>query len=462
MGTSKTFAVAAIVVTALTAGQAFASEAFKQRIYDSAKHTRIYFRGGTASFADEVVEYKGGKKKTPHLWETGEPALGPPNFKDHEADRLARNPSFSGLGAAGSITLRFVDNAIIDLPGADLYIFEPLENSTPVKVEVSRDGKKWIDLGPDLTTASEIDIAGKGGKNAVYNFVRITDQSRVDPADQWPGADIDAVGALNSATKISVLDHDLCLLDPNAKGKKSDAPVQDAGKVSEKFKSVSETFAEERPAQLLVEVYSDTHDPKEHHTGLTDAASSEGVGPTKETKNPQSKARATVVSEYLAGEGKVPADRTDVVFFDDARSMARRDVPKEHERDNRFDFIFVPYDRGTVIGDKGALRTEQAATIIDGKWDSDQGEVILMTSQKPGSKTVSIQGEWHENPARKGVIQSGAFDPQTNMLTVSLYRTWSNVRGNGEFKLSYDSARLKGNWKGEVNGGGEWLLIRKE
>jgi len=461
MGTFKTFAVAATVVTALAAGEAIASESFNQRIYDSAKHTRIYFRGGTAAFADEVVEYKGGKKKTPHLWETGDPALGPPNFKDFEADRLARTPTFSGLGAAGSITLRFVDNAIVDLPGADLYIFEPLENSSPVKVEVSRDGKSWIDLGPDLTTASEIDIAGKGGKGAVFNFVRITDQSNVDPADQWPGADIDAVGALNSATKISLLDHDLCFIEANTKGKKTE-PATEGASVPDTFKAVAETFAAERPAKLIVEVFSDTHDPKEHHTGSSATDSSESPGPTPDTKNPHAKARTAVVTEFLSGKGNIPAARTQIDYFDDARSMARRDVPKEHERDNRFEFIFVPYDRNTVIGDKGALRVEQAATIIDGKWDSDQGEVILMTSQDPASKTVSIQGEWHENPARKGIVQSGTFDPQTNMMNVSLYRTWSNVRGNGEFKLSYDSARLKGSWKGEVNGGGDWLLIRKE
>jgi hypothetical protein len=456
MVSKKTCAVAAVVVSALTAGQAIASENFKQRIYDSAKHTRIYFPGGVSSFADEVVEYKVGKKKTPHLWETGEPALGTPNFKDHEADRLARNPTFAGLGGGGSITLRFVNNAIVDGPGGDIYIFEPLENSSPVKVEVSRDGKTWLDLGPDLTTASEIDIAGKGGKNAVYSFIRISDESKVDPADQWPGADIDAVGALNSATKITVLDHDLCRIDPLAK-KKSPEPGESKAAVSEIFKNVPETYIAEMPAKLVVDVYSDTHESKEHHG----AEQASAPGPTSDTKNPEAKARTGAVREYLLGAGKIPKQHLVVEYFDDARSMARRDVVKEHERDNRFEFIFVPYDRDTVVGDKGSLKIDHAAKLLDGKWDSDLGEMILMTWQDPATKKVSVQGEWHESPARKGVIQSGTFDPKTNMLNVAFYRTWSNVRGNAEFKLSFDSARLKGTWKGEVNGNGDWVLMRK-
>lgn len=448
------FVLAVVALATLTINPATAGESFKSRIYDSAKHTRIYFPSGVDAFADEVTEYTPGKKHTPHLWETGEPALGPPNFKDHEADRLARKPSFAGLGGGGSITLRFVDNAIVDGTGPDLYIFEPNENSSPVKVEVSRDGKNWLDLGEDLSTASEIDIAEKGGKNAVYNFVRITDKSNVDPADQWPGADIDAVGALNSAVKISNQDHDLCLTDASAKKTKSSDSAAKTD-IAEAYKKVVETFEAEQPSKLIVEVYSDTHAPKDHNGG------SESAGPSSETKNPQAKQHAEAVSEFLVSTGKIPKDKLVVEYFDDARSLARRDVAKEHERDNRFNFIFVPYDRDTVIGDKGQLKIQHAAKLIDGKWDSDDGEVIFMTAREPGSNKVLVQGEWHENPARKGVIQSGVYDPSTQMLNIAIYKTWSNVRGNAEFKMSFDSVRLKGKWTGEVKGGGDWLLMRK-
>ena len=294
MVTRKTCAVTAILITALTMGPAIADDKNKAHIFDSAKHTRIYFPSGIDAFADEVVEYNVGKKKPPHLWEIGEAALGAPNFKDHEGDRLARKPSFAGLGAAGSITLRFVDNAIVDGPGPDLYIFEPLENSTQVKVEVSRDGKTWIDLGPDLMTAQEIDIAGKGGKNAVYNFVRITDAtSNVDPADQWPGADIDAVGALNSAAKISILDHSLCPSEGPSKKHQGSEVSEVKDNIPVEFKEIVDRFSQEKPNKLIVEVYSDTHDPKEHQNkGGEDSA-----GPAKETKNPQEKEFASIFAK---------------------------------------------------------------------------------------------------------------------------------------------------------------------
>lgn len=429
--------------------------ATKNQIFDSAKHTRIYFSAGQDAFADEAVEYKVGKKKPPHLWESPEAALGMPNFKDHEGDRLARKPSFAALGGGGSITLRFTDNSIIDLPGGDIYIFEPLENSSPVKVEVSRDGKFWIDLGPDLRTASEIDIAGKGGKNATFNFVRITDLSDIDPADQWPGADIDAVGALNSATKISVQDQSLCPDGPADKkkgateggdGKKSD--------INSELKRVADQYAAANPKKLVVEVYSDSHSETKSGSPSKDSGSAE-------SKNAQAKKRAEEVKEHLTAVGKIPKDRLEITFFDDARSMARREVEKEHERNNRFDFIITPYDRDDVIADKGSLKVEQAPLLIDGKWTSDQGEVILITQREPGSKVVQVSGEWHESPAQKGLVMGGTYDPKTNMLTYSFVRTWSNLKGSADFKLSYDSIRLNGSWKGENDTSGTWTLKRK-
>lgn len=451
-----TFSAAAVLLACTLALPAVA--ATKNQIFDSAKHTRIYFPAGQEAFADEAVEYKVGKKKPPHLWESPDAALGIPNFRDHEGDRLARKPSFAALGGGGSITLRFTDNSIIDLPGGDIYIFEPLENSSPVKVEVSRDGKYWIDLGPDLRTASEIDIAGKGGKNATFNFIRITDLSDIDPADQWPGADIDAVGALNSASKISVLDQTLCPEDSAAKKKGATEDGDDKkGDITGELKRVADHYASLNPKKLVVEVFSDSH--TEAKAGTSEDSSSPPA--TAETKNAHAKKRADEVRDYLTGAGKIPKDRLEIAFFDDARSMARREVEKEHERNNRLDFVIVPYDRDDVIADKGSLKVEQAALLVDGKWNSEQGEVILITQRDPASKNVQVSGEWHESPAQKGLIMGGTYDPKTQMLNYSFVRTWSNLKGTADFKLSYDSIRLNGSWKGENETSGAWTLKRK-
>lgn len=448
-----------IAVLALAGFFAQPSEAVsKSQIFDSAKHTRIYFQAGPEAFADEAVEYKVGKKKPPHLWESPDAALGGPNFKDHEGDRLANKPSFAALGGGGSITLRFTDNAIVDMPGGDLYIFEPLENSSPVKVEVSRDGLSWVDLGGDLFTRTEIDIAGKGGKNATYNFVRITDLSTVDPADQWPGADIDAVGALNSASKISIPDQSLCPDD--VIGKKKGATKSGDSKrvdIDAELKRVADNYISTNPNKVIVEVYSDSHSSGKGDSSDGNASSSV----TAETKNPHAKQRSEEVREHLTTVGKIPKDRIVIDFFDNARSMARREVEKEHERNNRFDIVLVPYDRDTIIADKGALKAEQAATLIDGKWNSEQGEVILTTHKDPNSKNILVTGEWHESPAQKGLIMGGVYDPQSQKLNFSFVKTWSNLKGAADFKLSYDSVRLNGHWKAENGTTGNWTLIRK-
>ena len=450
--TKLTYPMTVVMLTSLCVQPSYAAST-SAHIFDSAKHTRIYFPAGAEAFADESVEYKVGKKKPPHLWESPDAALGTPNFKDHEGDRLARKPSFAALGGGGSITLRFTDNAIVDFPGPDIYIFEPRENSSPVQVEVSRDGKNWVDLGPDLHTASEIDIAGKGGKHAIFNFIRITDLSEVDPADQWPGADVDAVGALNSVSKISVQNQALC--PESSVGKKKVATEGGESKtidIGADLKKVAALFSSSNANKVVVEVYSDSH--SDGKTASTESS-------TADSKNSNAKKCAESTKQFLVGEGKIPADRLEMLYFDNARSMARREVEKEHERNNRLDFIVVPYDRDTVIGDKGALKVDQAYLLIDGKWDSGQGEVILITQRIPGSKNVQVTGEWHESPAQKGIVQSGTYDPKTQILSFPFVKTWSNVKGNADFKLSYDSIQLKGTWKSESGATGDWLLVRK-
>ncbi len=142
-------------------------------------------------FADGVVAWRVGNP----AWSEGisEPdfALGPPDYAGSHLDR-----SIATLGCGGQITLAFTDNELADGPGADLRVFEPGDEEV-YRVEISTDGADWRGLG-DFTGGAAIDIAAVAGPEERFRFVRITDLKVVCKGAR-PGADVDAVQALNGA-----------------------------------------------------------------------------------------------------------------------------------------------------------------------------------------------------------------------------------------------------------------------
>jgi hypothetical protein len=66
-------------------------------------------------------------------------------------------------------------------------------------VAVSRDGKQWIEVGRAKGAESEIDLAPFVHPGDRFRFVRIVDAKCINVShNRFPGADIDAVGALHS------------------------------------------------------------------------------------------------------------------------------------------------------------------------------------------------------------------------------------------------------------------------
>jgi outer membrane protein OmpA-like peptidoglycan-associated protein len=118
----------------------------------------------------------------------------------------------TSLGSGGTLTVEFTDNALVDINGPDLYIFETFEIMEPVFVEISGDGYRWIDLGLLQGWNEGIDIHDFVEEGEVFHFVRITDQGL--DARTPPGADIDAVAAIGSALRTTL--HVSFLFDTNA------------------------------------------------------------------------------------------------------------------------------------------------------------------------------------------------------------------------------------------------------
>lgn len=181
--------IALLLVLALCLGlipTAFAADyTFKDR---NGKERTV--KDGEYSFATRVVEFTPGDPWTSiEKNQNPEVTLGEPDYagSDSGADLC--------LGAGGVLTLEF-DVSIVDGEGEDVYVFEVGGQVEATKVEVSSDLVTWYDVGTAKGATAGLDINGKVPEGGRFRYVRLTDLegSRSD----WPGADIDAVLALNS------------------------------------------------------------------------------------------------------------------------------------------------------------------------------------------------------------------------------------------------------------------------
>lgn len=144
---------------------------------------------GALSFADAVVDYDTGNPAPDPAMIDPERALGPPDW------RYDGDGSDHSLGCGGYLVLRFTDNALVDVPGIDLYVFEVGGQMEASSLAISADGRHWIDIGVIRGSTRGVDIAGKAQPQKRYLFVRLTDNN--DGCGGYSaGADIDAVAAI--------------------------------------------------------------------------------------------------------------------------------------------------------------------------------------------------------------------------------------------------------------------------
>lgn len=160
----------------------------------------VEFPQGAASFADAVVAYA-PDLQYPLRSDVKNPgeALGPPD------DVTGIPAEYVSLGNGGSLTLRFVDNALTGSGNAnkDLWVFEigPLVEDTTVAI--SRDAIVWTEVGTVAGSTSGVDIDPFVSDPAVkYSYVRLIDVATEDvDTGNTAGADIDAVGAISTVVR---------------------------------------------------------------------------------------------------------------------------------------------------------------------------------------------------------------------------------------------------------------------
>jgi outer membrane protein OmpA-like peptidoglycan-associated protein len=163
----------------------------------------VSFPQGPISFADKVIDYKPGTGvESPH--DDMNVAVGLPGNTGNFCDASVCNEV--SLGVHGTIITQFIDNYLTTSgdDSLDLWIFETGSAVEATKVDVSVNGKDWIDVGSVEGATSGVDIDAFKDNGIVedikYRYVRLTDL-KGESSRPYQGADIDAVGAISAATK---------------------------------------------------------------------------------------------------------------------------------------------------------------------------------------------------------------------------------------------------------------------
>jgi len=163
--------------------------------YQDGERGVVVLPQGDRSFADVVIDYSPGTGTILPRASNPQKALHAPDFSGNVADG-----SFVSLGCDGTLTLQFTDNALVDVEGPDLYVFEVGPRVEGMMLAISEDGESWIELGAIEGGRAEVDIRASVPPGSSYRYVRLTDDG-VDCGTNYAGADIDAVAAIGSAMR---------------------------------------------------------------------------------------------------------------------------------------------------------------------------------------------------------------------------------------------------------------------
>jgi OmpA-OmpF porin, OOP family len=145
------------------------------------------------------VSFKPGKPAPVASHAVAEKAVGVSDFD------LEKVTGFVSLGTGGELVLAFTDNALINIEGPDLFIFEVGKYVEETYLYVSKDGRKWKNAGKIGGGNVMVDIGDSTLPGEIFTYVKLIDAATATKKGDlmWPGADIDAVAAIGSARQLS-------------------------------------------------------------------------------------------------------------------------------------------------------------------------------------------------------------------------------------------------------------------
>jgi outer membrane protein OmpA-like peptidoglycan-associated protein len=309
---------------------------------------------GEVSFADAVESYSDGDPAPIERRSDSSAALGVPDYAD------SSDGGYVSLGCAGELALRFEDNALVDVAGPDLYVFEIGPDVEPTALAVSRDGDEWVRVGRVAGGKAEIDLAAYVPQGEEYRYVKLVDLKSGCSARETPGADIDAVGAIGSAQRISL----------------DSAVLFETGEYAlrtEAFAAIDEVLAviDQRAV-----------------TSVTVAGHTDAVGSAEDNEE-LSRTRARAVADYLVEEAGFVAESVSLVAHGESRPVASNETAEGRARNRRVEL--------TVNAPRNGERMEDAAVInILGVWDAGEGPGILELRRTDGA----LEGEYTSDGGR--------------------------------------------------------------
>ena len=126
-------------------------------------------------------------------------SLGSPDYKGVDSAFYVSLGNAENACDCGSLVLEFIDNALVDVPGNDLYVYEVGPGVEATEVFISTDGQEWVDLGKIDGSLWGIDIHDSVSPGQEFHFVKLCDYPDGNTGSSpSPGPDIDAVGAIGN------------------------------------------------------------------------------------------------------------------------------------------------------------------------------------------------------------------------------------------------------------------------
>ncbi len=273
--------------------------------YDDGHGKKVYLPLGDKSFADEVVSFTMGNPAA--IAQASNPAasLGIPDFD-------GGTNGFVSLGCGGTLILKFTDNALVNIDGPDLLVFEMGKYIESTNLAISKDGVNWISIGEIKGAESEIDIETFTKPGDVFNYVRLIDLKTACKGS-WPGADIDAVAAIGSAKRLSFTGS--VLFNFNESVLKAEAKES----LNNLVKEINNTAI----AEIIVAGYTDS------------------IGTSEVNKN-LSLARATAVKNFLKQKLSAKAYKIEALGFGESNPLFSNDTKEGQEKNRRVEIILMP------------------------------------------------------------------------------------------------------------------------
>lgn len=361
-----------LLVAVAATGTAAQSAEGGGRSYPDGHGGEVYFPMGDRSFADEVVSFTAGEPDGGDASSSPEAVLGVPDWDDGGGEEALT------LGCMGDLVVSMSDNSLIDIPGPDLYVFEIGPDTEATALAISEDGENWVRVGRIAGGKAAVDIAPYVDAGTAYRYVRLLDLKQACDS-RTPGADVDAIGAIGSATKIA-LDSEV-LFDSGEHQLKAGAHA-----ALEKV-----IAAIDDPASTRIEV-----------AGHTDSVGSES------SNLALSERRAQAVADFLDLSETFAEDAVTIRAFGESRPIASNDTARGRASNRRVELTVrtAPTEKGSTrqveilgvwnAGEHGVMELRRVNEHIEGDYSLDNGAVLGDFV----SDTV-FEGYWVEDDSRK-------------------------------------------------------------